>query len=29
VVLLGEKLIGFSGPSRAAQAVVRSLSSAP
>ena len=25
VVLLGEKLVGFSGPSRAAQAVVRSL----
>jgi hypothetical protein len=29
VVLLGERLVGFSGPSRAAQAVVRSLSSAP
>ena len=25
VVLLGEKLVGFSGPSRAAQAVVRSF----
>ena len=27
VVLLGEKLVGFSGPSRAAQAVVRSFPS--